>query len=193
MPAAGQKTAETSQPAPEATAEARDREIAELREAVRQLQSSPGTQSAAKPLRIGTPKGSNYEALANLSIPRVTAPGEDKAADIVHRGETVFLSDEQAARFNDRRRHRVPVIRPAREQNDPAPDVSARDLFGARPKAQQFGARPDPAGSTQVKVIEDADPNAPDAPDDPADPRNAPEANDPVVDLSTDPDARKGK
>jgi hypothetical protein len=189
MPAAGQKAAETSQPAPEATAEERDREIAELREAVRQLQESPGTRPAAKPAGVATPRGSNYEALTNLSIPRVTAPGEDKAADVVHRGDTVFLTDEQAARFNDRRRHRVPVIRPAKEQNDPAPDVKARDLFGSRPKAQQFGARPDPAGSTTVRVIEDADPNAPD----PADPRNAPEGKDPGLDLSVDPDAHKGK
>lgn len=139
---------------------------------------------------VATPKGQLYEALTNLSVGRTTGPGEEKAADIVRRGETVHLTDEQAARFLDRRRHRVPVIRPASQQNDPAPEILGRDLFGDRPKAQQLGARPDPAGSTTVRVIEDADP---DAPGDPADPRNAPEANDPVVDLSTDPDARKGK
>jgi hypothetical protein len=139
---------------------------------------------------VSTPKGSLYVALTNLSVGRTTAPGEEKAADIVRRGETVHLTDEQAARFNDRKRHRVPVIRKASEQGDGDPDIIARDLFGARPQAQQLGARPDPAGASQVRVIEDADP---DAPDDPADPRNAPEGKDPAVDLSTDPDARKGK
>ena len=179
MPAAGQKTAETSQPAPEATAEARDREIAELREAVRQLQASPGTQSASKPSRLGTPKGKNYEALTHLSVGRATTGKEgDRSADIVHRGETVFLTEEQARGFLDPRRHRRPVIREASEQNEPAPPVTARDLFGQQPRAQQFAATlPDPPGAS--KVIERPDPEAP---EDPADPRNAPEASEPAVD-----------
>jgi hypothetical protein len=126
-----------------------------------------------------------YEAICNLSVGR-TGSDSEKAADIVHAGETVHLTDEQAARFLDPKRHRVPVIRKASQQNDPAPRVLASDLFGDRPKAQQFGARPDPEGASQVHVNEDA-------PADPADPRKAPEASDPVVDLSVDPDAHKDR
>lgn len=128
---------------------------------------------------------SPFEALTNLSVGR-TGSDAEKAADIVHKGEIVHLTDEQAAGFMDPRRHRVPVIRLASEQNDPAPDIRARDLFGARPTAQQFGARPDPAGSSHVLVT-------PEESADPADPRNAPEASDPVVDLTVDPDAQKDK
>jgi hypothetical protein len=136
------------------------------------------------PVAAKAPATAEYEALTNLSIGRViTGKDGERQADIVHRGEIVHLTEEQARGFTDPKRHRVAVIRPAAQQNDPAPDIRARDLFGARPQAQQFGARPDPAGASQV--IEH--------PDDPADPLNAPEAKDPVVDLSVDPDAAGDK
>jgi hypothetical protein len=128
-------------------------------------------------------KTSEYEALTNLSVGRGPSD-KDKAADIVHKGETVHLTDEQARGFLDPKRHRVPVIRPASEQNDPAPAIRARDLFGTQPRAQQFGARPDPPGSSRVQEVVSCG-----APADPADPMSAPEANDPVVDLAVDPDA----
>jgi hypothetical protein len=129
---------------------------------------------------------SPFEALTNLSVGRTGADSE-KAADIVHKGEIVHLTDEQAQRFMDPRRHRVPVIRAASEQNQPSPRITARDLFGSRPQAAQFGARPDPAGSSHVVEHPEAESA------DPADPRNGPEANDPVVDLSVDPDAVKDR
>ena len=47
------------------------------------------------------------------------------------------------------------------------------------PRAEQFGARPDPAGASRITVNPD-----------PSDPANHPEANDPAVDLSVDPDAK---
>lgn len=123
-----------------------------------------------------------WEALTNLSISRtVTDPKSgEKMADIVHKGETVALDEDTARGFLTR--HRVPVIRPAKDQNDPAPAIRARDLFGERPRAEQFGARPDPAGASRVEVVAD-----------PADPRNAPEATDPKTDFSVDPDAAKDK
>lgn len=125
-----------------------------------------------------------WVALTHLSIGRRnTDPKGELLADIVHRGETVALTDEQAHGFLTR--HRVPVIRPAKEQNDPAPAIRARDLFGERPRAEAFGARPDPPGASTVTVN-------PDVPD-PADPRNAPEATDPQTDFSVDPDAAKDK
>lgn len=146
----------------------------------------PDTQPETQPESKAAPRSRNrvWEALTNLSIGR--SADREKSADIVHKGETVTLTDEQAQGFLHR--HRVPVIRPAANQNDQDPDVKARDLFGQRPPAEAFGARPDPAGASKVTV----NPAAP-AVTDPADPRNAPEANDPQTDLSVDPAAAKDK
>jgi hypothetical protein len=126
-----------------------------------------------------------FVALTNLSISR-TGPGTDKAdkqADIVHKGETVQLDDDTAHGFLTG--HRRPVIRPFDEKNDPDPNLKAKDLFGQRPPAEAFGARPDPPGASTVTVNDEIK--------DPADPRNAPEANDPVTDFSVDPAAAKDK
>jgi hypothetical protein len=133
-------------------------------------------------------RGSEYVALANLSIGRSAkdARGE-RQADIVHRGETVTLTDEQANDFLTR--HRIPVIRKKAESGDPAARITARDLFGRQPGAQQFGARPDPAGASKVVINEDV----PEQGADPEHARKAPEALDPEVDLSVDPDAAKDK
>ena len=139
----------------------------------------PEAQPEAKP------KSGLWEALTNLSLSR-TGPGTDKAekaADIVHKGETVTLDEDTAQGFL--KRHRRPVIRPAADQNKPATSLTARDLFGQRPPAEAFGARPDPPGASTVTVNDEIK--------DPADPRNAPEANDPVTDFSVDPAAAKDK
>ena len=125
------------------------------------------------------PKTGRWEALTPLSISRPAGAREEKMADLVQKGEIVELTEEQSQGFLTR--HKRPVIRPAREQNQAAPDIKARDLFGARPKAAQFGAREDPPNASAV--IET----------DPADPRNHPEANDPVTDLMVDPDSAKDK
>jgi len=122
-----------------------------------------------------------FEALVNLSLGRGT--DKEKQADIVHKGETVMLDDDTAKGFLTR--HRVPVIRPVADKNEPDPAIKAKDLFGERPPAQAFGARPDPPGASTVTVNPEVK--------DPADPRNAPEANDPQTDLSVDPDAAKDK
>ncbi len=126
-----------------------------------------------------------WEALTNLSLSRtITDPKSgEKMADIVHKGEVVALDEDTARGFLTR--HRRPVIRPAKDQNDPAPAIRARDLFGERPRAEQFGARPDPPGASTVTVN--------DGVKDPADPRNAPEATDPKTDFSVDPDAAKDR
>jgi hypothetical protein len=127
------------------------------------------------------PKKSRWIALVNLSIGR-SADKTEKQADIVHRGETVDLTEEQSHGFLTR--HKVPVIKPYAERREPDPDIRARDLFGpqGRPTAAQFGARPDPKGAS--RVIENPDP---------ADPANHPEASDPQTDLTIDPDAAKDK
>ena len=135
----------------------------------------PDTQPEPKP------KSRAWTALANLSIGR--SADKEKQADIVHKGETVTLTDEQAEGFLHN--HRRPVIRALDEKSDPDPDLKARDLFGQRPPAEAFGARPDPPGASTVTVNPEIK--------DPADPRNAPEANDPKTDFSVDPAAAKDK
>lgn len=141
----------------------------------------PDTQPESKPETRS--KNRVWEALTNLSIGRAGGDKADKQADIVHRGETVTLTDEQAHSFLHG--HRRPVIRPAADSDDAPPNLTAKDLFGQRPPAEAFGARPDPAGSSKVTVNDEVA--------DPADPRNAPEAKDPKTDFSVDPAAAKDK
>lgn len=151
-----------------------------------QAAPAAGTDGPDQPAPAEPPKTGKrlWVALTHLSIGRRnTDPKGELLADIVHKGETVALTDEQAHGFLHR--HRVPVIRPAADQGDPAPAIRARDLFGERPRAEAFGARADPPGASAVHVNEDVP--------DPADPRRAPEANDPQTDLSVDPDAAKDK
>jgi hypothetical protein len=90
-------------------------------------------------------RSGKYVALANLSIGR--AGNKERQADIVHAGETVTLTDEEAESLSTR--HRVPVIRKAGEADFSRP-LTARDLFNTQPGASSFGAAPDPAGSTRV-------------------------------------------
>ena len=128
-------------------------------------------------------RGSEFVALTNLSIPQKSRdPRGEPRASIVHAGETVTLTDDQADAFLHGG-HRIPVIRRKSEGTEAGRPLTARQLFGHRPGAQQFGARPDPPDASTVTVNEDIP--------DPTDPRNAPEANDPQPDLSIDPDAAK--
>jgi hypothetical protein len=115
-----------------------------------------------------------YEALTNLTIGR-GASDKEKAADIILRGETVTLTDEQAERFLHG--HPVPVVRRAGESGA-LPQITARALFRPQPGPNQFGARPDPAGASRVSV------NAADS----SDPANHPEAQ--VIDV-IDPDVNR--
>lgn len=144
--------------------------------------TSPAAQDGQPDPAEAKSKTSRWEALTNLSIGR--RDDKEKLADIVHKGEIVTLTEEVARGFLTR--HRRPVIRPAADQNDAAPSITAKDLFGQQPAASQFGARPDPPGSSTVTVT-------PEPATHPADPRNAPEAHDPQTDLTVDPDARKDK
>lgn len=113
-----------------------------------------------------------YQALTPISVGSVTNGGKDRRAALIAKGEIVSLSEEQA-------RHlladcKVPVIRPVEQQGDPLPVIRARDLFGTRPRAQQFGAEPDPPGASQVLAP-------------------SPEGSDPQPDPETDPYASQDR
>jgi hypothetical protein len=131
------------------------------------------------------PKTGLWLALTNLSLSRPFSKEGDKAADIVHRGETAILTEEQSHGFLHR--HKRPVIRPATDK-DPAPKITARDLFGT-PPAPQLGARPDPPADPDRTVL--GLPLGVSTVDDHA--GNAPEANDPQVDMGGKTDAAKDR
>lgn len=111
--------------------------------------------------RIGEP----YEALANLSVPR--RGDTDRQSDLVLRGETVYLTEEEARKFNRRdpgRDGRVTqVVRKLSGPDgsrEPAPRLLPRHLSGRlfRPMTPPPGSdmeRPDPPGSSEISVLED--------------------------------------
>jgi len=111
--------------------------------------------------RIGEP----YEALACLSVPR--RGDKDRQTDLVYPGETVYLTEEEARKFERRDPGRdgraVPVIRKlsgADGSREPLPRLLPRQLSGRlfRPMMPPPGsdaARPDPAESSRVQVIDD--------------------------------------
>ena len=108
-------------------------------------------------LRLGDP----YLALINLSVPRrnqVLKPGDVPQTDLVHRGETVYLTADEAALFSrcdpDRDGRRVPVVRKLSEGSD-APYIHPSLVSGPTfrpgpPPPGGTGPRPDPAGSSKV-------------------------------------------
>lgn len=111
--------------------------------------------------RIGEP----YEALIALSVPR-RGDSKDKQTDLVMPGETVHLTEEEARGFE---RHgnsdgrQVPVIRKLTGpggSREPLQRLLPRHVSGRlfRPPPPPPGsdaARPDPAGSSRVQVLED--------------------------------------
>jgi len=126
------------------------------------------TGTAAK----ADPKKAKWQALTHLSI------GRNGQAGLAVPGEIVELTEEESAGFLDPGRHRIPVIRPESERDEPLPRISAARVFGAKgrpaPPPPEPGAQPLDV-KNESKVIKD-----------PGDPENAPEAHAPEV---TDPDA----
>lgn len=116
--------------------------------------------------RIGKP----YIALINLSVPRraILRPGEHPQSDLVMAGETVHLTDEEAAQFlrhGPRDGRQVAVIRPATgpessqqlPQRMPPRAVSGRLQAPPPPAPGTDGPRPDPPGSSAVQYAQPAD------------------------------------
>lgn len=114
-------------------------------------------------IRVGEP----YQALVNLSVPRrgVIAPGEVRQSDLVPAGETVYLTDEEAATFlrhGGRDGRRIPVIRklhgPDSSSEENAGRIHPSYLSGQvmRPVMPPGGPgeseqpRPDPADASKV-------------------------------------------
>jgi hypothetical protein len=123
------------------------------------------------------PGRSEYQALTNLSIGR--RGDKDKAADFVPKGETVWLTEDEAARFLDTSRHKTAVIRPASEKNEPMPRITGAGMFGAKGRP---APPPVPEGSAALDVTNESKIGHIDS----SDPANHPEAKQPDV---TDPDA----
>jgi hypothetical protein len=115
--------------------------------------------------------GEEYVALINLSVPRRTnslVDAKDRQVDLVRRGETVWLTDEEARLFMradpDRDGRQIPVIQ---KVNGPESKAEQPFLLPRLVSGRQFGppvhARADPAGSSFVQqvAIPEATPAAP--------------------------------
>ncbi len=103
---------------------------------------------------------SKWQTLANLSVPQ--KGNTEKQTDLVMAGETIEMTDAEAERIN--RRHRVPVLRPAKDQNLQMPGyvgrqgIVGRALYNTPPSAAASGmrgvpARPDPDGSSAIGTL----------------------------------------
>lgn len=101
-----------------------------------------------------------YQAITNLSVPRKGDPG--KETDLVFAGETVDLDDDVAELFLPPRRNPA-VIRAAKESGAQLPRILPRQLSGVAINQRTGkrigmpgppeGARPDPEGSSEVRVV----------------------------------------
>jgi hypothetical protein len=100
--------------------------------------------------------------LVNTSVPqRDPVTGKPTGqTDLVGPGEIVELTEQEAAHLMDtspRSGHRVPLIRPYSQRNEPLRRVHPAHASGLQigPPAE---ARPDPAGSSRIQVMQDAPP-----------------------------------
>jgi hypothetical protein len=155
MPASGIKTAEAPSPLSEP-------ERKQLEELLARASQSPN-------VRIGDP----YIALINLSVPRRLVRGvdgkePDNATELVMAGDTVWLTEEEAAKYlrhGPRDGRQVAVIRRATgaESSQLAPQrvppraVSGRLNAPPPPGPGDEGPRPDPPGSSQIQYMQPAD------------------------------------
>jgi hypothetical protein len=122
-------------------------------------------------IRLGEP----YQALVNLSVPRrgPVPQGEIRQSDLVMAGDTLYLTDEEAAPFlrkGDKDGRRIPVIRklhgPDSSAEPNAGRIHPQYLSGAifRPPVPPPGTdapRPDPAGASRVIEVPEAAPPQP--------------------------------
>jgi hypothetical protein len=105
---------------------------------------------------------SAYQAIVNLSVPRVGDPNRE--TDLVLAGETIDLTDDMAAKFLPPLKA-FPMIRSVRDSSDPLPAIHPKQLSGIainQRTGKRIGvpgppqdARPDPPGSTTITVLEE--------------------------------------
>jgi hypothetical protein len=109
--------------------------------------------------------GDAYEALACLSVPR-RGDAKDRGTDLVFAGETVYLTPEEAAKFErngSRDGRQVSVIRKLSGPDgsrEPLPRLLPRHLSGRlfRPQAPPPNTdlpRPDPEESSRIQVMQE--------------------------------------
>ena len=100
-----------------------------------------------------------YQVLVHTSVPqRDPVTGKPTGqTDLVAPGEIVELTAQEAHHLMDtspRSGHRVPLVRPAKEQNEPQPRVHPSHASGLMQRPAE--ARPDPAGSSRIQVMQEA-------------------------------------
>lgn len=120
------------------------------------LTRAGGVSMVAAKMTARQKVGSKWQAVVNLSVPR-----PDGQTDLVMRGNTVTLTEDEAELFLPPHKA-FPMIRPVAEQHQQLPFLHPRLHWGAArgipgPMSQggppeQGGARVDPPGSTKVMV-----------------------------------------
>jgi hypothetical protein len=104
-----------------------------------------------------------YQALTNVSVPQRTDAGVLTGQnDLAAPGDIVELTDREAANLMDcspRSGRRTPAVRPYAERSNELPRLHPRLLSGlirqpAVPPPGSDGPRPDPEGSSQVRIVE---------------------------------------
>jgi hypothetical protein len=103
---------------------------------------------------------SRYQVLVNTSVPqRDPVTGKPTGqTDLVPPGEIVELTEQEAHHLMDtgpRSGHRIPLIRPYNERNEPLKRVHPAHASGLQ-IGPSVDARPDPAGSSRIQVMQDA-------------------------------------
>ena len=139
----------------ETVTEARGLTEAEKKTLVKLLEKANIGNMHSPAVRVGR----EYVALTNLSVPRRDNTKEDRQCDLVRAGETIWLTDDEAAKFlrhGDLDGRRVAVIRLKSEVDANRPPVPHPSLLTGpvlRPMMPPPGSdqpRPDPEGSTRI-------------------------------------------
>lgn len=106
---------------------------------------------------------SKFQALTNVSVPQRTDTGVLTGQnDLASPGDIVELTEREAANLmatGPRSGRRVPAVRPYRERGDEMPRLLPRHLSGlvrqpVTPPADSDMPRPDPPGSSEVRVVQ---------------------------------------
>lgn len=106
------------------------------------------TETIARP----EPKRAEWQALIHLSVGR--RGDTEKGADLVVPQETIWLTEDESARFLDPRRYPVTPIRPASQKNDPLPRITASTLY--RGSIRPMAPAPIPGAPVALDVTDES-------------------------------------